>query len=442
MSTLAQKIYEKTLTFRYPEIEGLLRLILDNPGISNTELVRYTGFPRESLKEFKAAAAFLLKESQNDSIYIREEYVNQLQGDNPKEYNWTIYSSADKNQIKDIGEKMSELRAKYSSKPQRELDQFFATPQSSIMKAELLAKKGLLTKTNVALLGDDDWLSTAILLYPQNSAKLTILDIDAQLLQTLKEVNGLLGNIDIQYILYDARNSLPKNINQFDAVITDPPYTKSGVILFLNRAIELLDTNRSPTAKYIYLYYGTSNKTPEKTLKIQEIIHQMGLVIEDKLDKVIQYSGAESMGSTSSLYILKTTPFTRPIVQMGNLSSLYTHQNIKEEKFPYVDHVVGKLYDVPLALLKSKSALRQAMGEFCNAHKLKVVDEKLTKFKNDGFTITLILANSNLVAHTWPEFGAVHIDLITCSPIYAVENLPKSLMTYFSAKSVEVRKVE
>ena len=117
------------------------------------------------------------------------------------------------------------------------------------------------------------------------------------------------------------------------------------------------------------------------------------------------------------MYILKTTASTEPLAEELLSSTIYTYENQKEEKFPFVDHVVIKVFDVPDQIVKSKAQITKAMGDFCNEHKLKVVDNKITEFKNGGLTLTFILANSNLVVHTWPEFNAVHLDLITCAPI-------------------------
>jgi predicted methyltransferase len=442
MQSVTQKISEKTRSFSTAEVEGITRILLDNPGIKNNKLVQMTGLPRETLKEFKTSAAFMLKETSEDAIYIRDEFLDILNEENPQAYLWSIIEDLQTPPwFDDVQSQITELRGQYTLTPERDLDQFFATPESTARKTLLLAHRGLITGANIALLGDDDWISVALGLCPFKPATVTVLDIDEHLLETLKNINAQTGNTAVQYITYDVRKKLPKKNFNCDVVVTDPPYTPTGITIFLNRAIELLEPSKDKQ-KYIFLYFGSSPKTPEKSFKIQEIINRMGLVIEDKIDRAIRYEGAESMGSASSLYILKTTSFTQPISIESVDLALYTYQNLKEEKFPFVDHVVAKITGVSPAMINSKSAIRQALGELCNQHKLKVVDEKNTKFKSQGMTITLVLANSNLVVHTWPEHGALHMDLITCSPIYGLEDLSKNLQRLFAAKSVELRKVE
>ena len=47
--------------------------------------------------------------------------------------------------------------------------------------------------------------------------------------------------------------------------------------------------------------------------------------------------------------------------------------------------------------------------------KLNVVSEGKHEFTNHGLTKFWILSQSHMVIHTWPEFEAIQIDLMTCS---------------------------
>lgn len=450
MTSIAGQLSEKITYLRVREVEGILRVLIDNSGISSRELIQMTGLPKETLRDFKATAAYLLKESDKDSIYIRDEYLEQLKGENPQGFRWSLLTFEEPRLVASI----EGMRKKHMLEANRELDQFFATAQTTVNKALIVREMGLATNQKIAVLGDDDLVSIGLGLLPNSNARVTALDTDKSLLNTIATIAKELNTASIQCVEYDVRSALPQKIaHNFDVVITDPPYTKTGIQLFLNRSIELLGItfNTSSPDKYIFLYYGTSRKTPEKTLKIQEIITQMGLVIENRIDKFARYNGAESIGDASALYVLKTTLFTRPLELAGDYSLLYTHTQAKEEKFPYVDHVVAKVYAVPNHIINSKSALLKALGELCSLHKLKVVDEKITRFsdphaisnpKKGGMTITYVLANSNLVVHTWPEHNAIHFDLITCAPIYGKERLVENIAKVFGTKSVELRYIE
>ena len=75
-------------------------------------------------------------------------------------------------------------------------------------------------------------------------------------------------------------------------------------------------------------------------------------------------------------------------------------------------------------------------------HKLKIVDQKVTSFSKGGLSITFILASSNLLVHTWPELNSIHFDIVTCSPIYEKNNIPKTLKNLFKTSKIEFNVIE
>lgn len=467
MTTLISQLQAKNISLRKPEIEGILYLLaisqktptvtkpsttektqmgvaanipIENIPITNSDLIRQTGLPKETLKQFKDSIAAYLEKSTQDEILLKPEFLKELQKLQLTPYKWSLLEYHDI----ELSNQLKHIRAKYNLLPKRDYDQFFATPETSVAKALVLKDKGLLQyNSKLALIGDDDFVSMSISmltsLKKMPPIQTTILDIDDDILNTIKIIAQDQHYTNITVQKYDARNKLLTQFQgKFDVVMTDPPYTKTGIELFLTRAIELLDPSNPG---YIFLCYGNSFRTPEKTIKIQELLTQFNLLMEDKIDKFNRYHGAESIGSTSSLYILKTTQFTK-IPKTSRLSSIYTFENPKEEKFPYVDHVVIKIHQVPSNLLNSKKALLKACGAFCNTHKLKVVDTFITKFKGNGFSLTYILANSNLVIHTWPEYNAIHLDLITCSPIFEKDRINESIIKLFGTGNFEIRQLE
>ncbi len=164
-------------------------------------------------------------------------------------------------------------------------------------------------------------------------------------------------------------------------------------------------------------------------------------MIEERLSKYTRYYGAETVGSSSSLYVLKTTPATRTDDKVLQ-SKIYTFENTDTDNFPYVDHYVFKLQKVTKEILTSKNKMQKLIGDFCKRHKLNVKDVNVAKFKGQGFSFTYIFSTSNLVVHTWPESNSLHFDLITCAPIYNKELLANSLVELFGTEFIEVIRVE
>jgi S-adenosylmethionine/arginine decarboxylase-like enzyme len=57
-------------------------------------------------------------------------------------------------------------------------------------------------------------------------------------------------------------------------------------------------------------------------------------------------------------------------------------------------------------------------------------------------TISFVLANSNLTVHTWPELKSLHIDLVTCSPIYNKDAILTTVRKVFGSEKVDLLFVE
>jgi S-adenosylmethionine/arginine decarboxylase-like enzyme len=419
------------------QIEGILYLIQYEPNLTLPKLILLTGLPKVVLVNVIKSLDKWLDNSTPGVLKFLTSISEDVKELNLHPYRWSLLADA----TQGLEQRHAQLRQQYFFSQKREYDQFFATAPTSIRKAMAIQAKTGIKGTKIALLGDDDLLSVAIPLLNPNYSEIVVFDIDELQLEKIKELATKEGFKNISTQHYDARMPLPKKyLNYFDVAFTDPPYTKTGFDLFLDRCIELVKIPKTYAGSYIYICYGIGLKNQEREVKLLESIYIRNVYLEDKLFKFNKYEGAETVGNASSLFVLKTTPFTST-VQLPPAENIYTFENVKEEKFPYVDHYVFKLYDVEKSILKSKSRLGTVTGEFCLKHKLKVMDTHITQFKPFGYSITYILSNSNLVVHTWEEYSAVHVDLITCSPIFNAPYLSTSLKRLFNARNIEYYKV-
>lgn len=432
-------IQYKNPALRKAHINGIFYFLKNFAPLRSSQLISLTGLPKETLRVFKLSIRDLLDTPEGDSLALNDLGKTFVDKEHPQPFTWSLVDYINP----ELEAKILEVRQACSSNPKREYDQFFASAKTSVSKAMIVQAKGLLEdKAKIALLGDDDLVSLVLaLLNP--TLEITVFEVDQDIIKTVTKGAELLGIKNIQTVVYDARNSLDKRlVNKFDAVLTDPPYTKSGFGLFLKRAVELAGYDqRLQKGKYIFIHYGASFKSPEKYLKVQELINRFGLWQEDVLYNFARYTGAESVGNASTLYILQTTPHTNAQAVLSP-SAIYTFEAQQEEKFPYVDHFILKLAKVPASILDSKKQLQKIAGEFCNMHKLNVVQSEIYKFKPHGYSLTFILSNSNLLIHTWPEYSAIHIDLITCVPLFNKQILADTFSRLFQTQSIELTQVE
>ncbi len=444
MNDFINQIKKYNTDLKASEIEGLFYILKTNKPLSNNNLVTMTGIPKETLRHFKKSISGLLEDNSDDSVSLNKKGKETLENLELFPYKWSLCESFDftaEKEYQKFLDEVKDIKNKYSSSPKREFDQFLATPETSLFKARIIDEKGLVEGKSIAFIGDDDLNSLSLASINSKYKNITVFDIDPEILGSIKKCCEEKGFKNIETVFYDVRKNLDlKFLDRFDVVVFDPPYTKSGVTLFLERSIELLGDVGNFEGKYIFMYYGNSFKSPEKILKIQEIINRFGLSIEDRIEKFARYKGAESIGAASSLYILKASKFTHKLG--SGASNIYTFEKVKEEKFPFVDHMVFKVFDAKKDFLKSKGKLLSAVEKICRIHRLKIVDKKVTDFKNGGMTVTFVLANSNLVVHTWPEFDAIHLDLITCSPIHRKELLSATISDVFGTSKIDAFYVE
>lgn len=85
-------------------------------------------------------------------------------------------------------------------------------------------------------------------------------------------------------------------------------------------------------------------------------------------------------------------------------------------------HIVADLYRCPPAeLLTSADALRAACLAACEGAGLSVLGEHFYQFDGldggqaGGATGAVVLAESHLAVHTWPERGQVSLDVYVCN---------------------------
>jgi S-adenosylmethionine decarboxylase len=85
-------------------------------------------------------------------------------------------------------------------------------------------------------------------------------------------------------------------------------------------------------------------------------------------------------------------------------------------------HIIADLYNCPLlALLTSAEALRSACVSACQAAGLSVLGEHFYQFESfdqiqaGGATGAVVLAESHLAIHTWPERNQATLDIYVCN---------------------------
>lgn len=79
-------------------------------------------------------------------------------------------------------------------------------------------------------------------------------------------------------------------------------------------------------------------------------------------------------------------------------------------------HIIADVSGVPFNTLNNLKFLQDLLKAAAAKAKVAILASPSHKFEPQGVTIGLLLAESHLTIHTWPELNAACIDFFTCGP--------------------------
>ncbi|HDJ26355.1 MAG TPA: adenosylmethionine decarboxylase [Candidatus Bathyarchaeota archaeon] len=77
-------------------------------------------------------------------------------------------------------------------------------------------------------------------------------------------------------------------------------------------------------------------------------------------------------------------------------------------------HLIVEVWGVDPALLDDEARLREVLIEAAKRAGGRVIGVLFHKFKPQGVTGVVAIAESHISVHTWPEYGYAAIDIFTC----------------------------
>lgn len=102
-------------------------------------------------------------------------------------------------------------------------------------------------------------------------------------------------------------------------------------------------------------------------------------------------------------------------------------------------HVIADFHGVSEEILNDYDFLRNSLYEAAYACGATVIGEQFNQFEPQGVTGVLVLAESHLSIHTYPEHGFCAIDCYTCGTEVNPELAYKHLITLFKPKRTHQR---
>jgi S-adenosylmethionine decarboxylase proenzyme len=104
--------------------------------------------------------------------------------------------------------------------------------------------------------------------------------------------------------------------------------------------------------------------------------------------------------------------------------------NVKVEEMMYLgDHYIIELLTDKAELLDDEKYIYETLVAAANAAKVTIISVTTHQFTPHGITGYLLLAESHISIHTWPEHGYAAVDVFTCGgdPKAAIEEIKKRL---------------
>jgi predicted methyltransferase len=228
-----------------------------------------------------------------------------------------------------------------------ELDQTHCTIETKIHRVLRLHQAGALDGKKIVLLGDDDLIAVTIARFARLTGTaaairgLTVIDTDPAVLTWIAEQSAGTG-VAVDLVEHDLRQPLPDGVaGRFDVACTDPPYTVPGAELFLSRAVEALQPR---PGQHVFFSFG--GRRPAETLRTQQLIAGLGLVIRSLTPNFNSYLGAGILAGTSHLYHLRSTDAAAPLIVGEYAGPLYTADSRTEQSRPYRCAGCGAVYQV------------------------------------------------------------------------------------------------
>jgi S-adenosylmethionine decarboxylase len=101
-------------------------------------------------------------------------------------------------------------------------------------------------------------------------------------------------------------------------------------------------------------------------------------------------------------------------------------------------HLLIDLRECNPEILKSLDKVRNALVSAAKEAKATIVDISFHEFNPFGISGVVVIAESHLTIHTWPEYNYAAIDIFTCGEVIKPEVAASYLIKQFECKSPSI----
>jgi len=105
--------------------------------------------------------------------------------------------------------------------------------------------------------------------------------------------------------------------------------------------------------------------------------------------------------------------------------------------------ILVEFYDCDKDILTDEKYIAKAMVEACEVGKATVVAHTFHSFSPFGVSGVVVIAESHVAIHTWPEYGYAAVDIFTCGDTiepWLLFNFLKNAFRSQKASNMEIKR--
>jgi len=106
------------------------------------------------------------------------------------------------------------------------------------------------------------------------------------------------------------------------------------------------------------------------------------------------------------------------------------------------EKVLAEFYGCSVSAINDSGLIRAAMLEAARRAKATIVADVFHEFNPHGISGVVVIAESHIAIHSWPEHGCASVDLFTCSADMEPRAAIDYLKSVFQAERVEIQVVK
>lgn len=108
----------------------------------------------------------------------------------------------------------------------------------------------------------------------------------------------------------------------------------------------------------------------------------------------------------------------------------------------YGKHILAEFTSIPSLLINDTKGLMETTKKLIKQSGATLVEAKMYEFSPSGYTMFFMLKESHVSIHTYPEYGAMFLDVFTCGHNIQPQMIANGLCNYLQPQKNKIQMIE